>query len=193
MKTLLSLAQTLSLLCITSLLTACYTETSSSSTTAKTEIDIAIAEIVDNTVTPALDSFLQETDTLFNLTASFCDSTTKAENDLLALQAQWITTNNAWFKLSPYLFGPLTSPDFLTAEAFWYIDSYRQRGNDETSSIRSDVSAMLNSTDELNATFFTKKSFTKTGLLALEVLLFETSATQLSSCLLYTSPSPRDS
>ena len=40
---------------------------------------------------------------------------------------------------------------------------------------------MLNSTDELNATFFTKKSFTKTGLLALEVLLFETSATQLSS------------
>ena len=181
MKTLLSLSQTLSLFFVTTLLTACYTETSSNSTTPKTEIDIAVAEIVDNTVTPALDYFLQETETLASETGSFCDSTTKAENDLSALQAQWITTNNAWFKLSPYLFGPLTSPDFLTAEAFWYIDSYRQRGNDETSSIRSDVSAMLNSTDELNATFFTKKSFTKTGLLALEVLLFETSATQLSS------------
>ncbi len=175
MKTLLSLAQTLSLLCITSLLTACYTETSSSSTTAKTEIDIAIAEIVDNTVTPALDSFLQETDTLFNLTASFCDSTTKAENDLLALQAQWITTNNAWFKLSPYLLGPLTSPDFLTAEAFWYIDSYRQRGNDSTSTVRSDIATLLADNYDINSAVFSTKSFNKVGLLALEVLLFETS------------------
>ena len=48
MKTLLSLSQTLSLFFVTTLLTACYTETSSNSTTPKTEIDIAVAEIVDN-------------------------------------------------------------------------------------------------------------------------------------------------
>lgn len=175
MKTLLSLAQTLSLFFVTSLLTACYTETSSSSTTVKTEIDIAVADIIDHTVTPALDSFLQETETLSNLSASFCDSTPKTDNDLSALQSQWITTNNVWFTLSPYLFGPLTSPDFLTAEAFWYIDSYRQRGNDSTSTVRSDIATMLSKTDALDSATFSTKNFNKVGLLALEVLLFETS------------------
>lgn len=175
MKTLLSLAQTLSLFFVTSLLTACYTETSSSSTTVKTEIDIAIADIIDHTVTPALDSFLQETETLSNLSASFCESTTKTDNDLKALQSQWITTNNVWFTLSPYLLGPLTSPDFLTAEAFWYIDSYRQRGNDSTSTVRSDIATMLADNKDINSAVFSTKSFNKVGLLALEVLLFETS------------------
>lgn len=174
MKTLLSLSQTLSLFFVTSLLTACYTETSSNSTTPKTEIDIAVAEIIDYTVTPALDSFLQESEALTDLTESFCGADNKIESDLTSLQAQWITTNNAWFKLSPYLLGPFTSPDSLTAEAFWYIDSYRQRGNDSTSTVRSDITTMLSKADALNSETFSTKSFNKVGLLALEVLLFET-------------------
>lgn len=172
---LLSRALKCSVIFTATLLTACYTDTSSTSTTPKTEIDIAVAEIIDNTVTPALDSFLQETETLTNLTASFCALDNKLENDLTTLQAQWIATNNTWFKLSPYLFGPLTSKDFFTAEAFWYIDSYRQRGNNYIATVRTDILDMLAGSEPLDSSVFSTKNFNKVGLLALEVLLFETS------------------
>ena len=157
------------------MLTACYTDTSSS--TPKSELDIAVKEIIDYTVTPSLNNFFQETEKLSSLTESFCATGNKVESDLIALQKQWITTNNAWFKLSPYLLGPLTTEDFLTAEAFWYIDSYRQRGNDVSATVRSDITDMLATSDTINAATFSAKRFNQVGLLALELLLFETSAT----------------
>jgi predicted lipoprotein len=160
------------------MLTACYTDTSSSSTTPKSELDIAVEEIVDYSITPALNNFFRETETLSSVTESFCASENKVESDLITLQEQWITTNNAWFKLSPYLLGPLTTEDFLTAEAFWYIDSYRQRGNDVSATVRSDITDMLAASDTINAATFSNKRFNQVGLLALELLLFETSATQ---------------
>lgn len=175
MTTVLSTISKISIFALMALLTACYTSTSSTSTTPKSELDIAIEEIIDYTVTPALDSFLQGTGTLTSLTESFCSSNNKIESDLLTLQNQWISTNNAWFKLSPYLLGPLTTEDYLTAEAFWYIDSYRQRGNDYTSSMRSEITTMLTDNNDINSAVFSQKSFNKVGLLALEVLLFETS------------------
>lgn len=178
MTTVLSSISKISIFALTALLTACYTSTSSTSTTSKSELDIAVEEIVDYTVTPALDSFLQETETLTSLTESFCTSDNKKDNDILTLQNQWVSANNAWFKLSPYLLGPLTTEDFLTAGAFWYIDSYRQRGNDYTSSIRSEITTMLNASDDITSETFTNKRFNQVGLLALEVLLFEVSNTQ---------------
>lgn len=160
------------------MLTACYTDTSSSSAMSKSELDIAVEEIIDYTITPALNNFFQETETLSSLTASFCAIDSKVESDLTALQKQWITTNNVWFRLSPYLLGPLTTKDYLTAEAFWYIDSYRQRGNDVSATIRSDITDMLAASDTINAATFSNKRFNQVGLLALELLLFENSATQ---------------
>lgn len=178
MKTLLSQASKFSLFLIVTLLTACYTDTSSTSTAPKYEIDIAVEEIINFTVTPAFDSFREEVGALTALTDSFCTSNSQVDSDSLNLQKQWILTNNAWFKLAPYLLGPLTSKDYLTAEAFWYIDSYRQRGNSYISSVRTDISTMLSSADDIVATTFSNKRFDTVGLLALEVLLFETSGSQ---------------
>lgn len=170
----------ISFIALCALLTACYSETSSHSSTPKTEIDIAVEDIVNNTITPALDNFSNETASLQLLIQDFCaaSSATRTESNILALQEQWITTNSAWFKLSPYLLGPLSSKDSLTAEAFWYIDSFRQRGNPSTNTIRSDISTSLSASTEINAESFSGKRFNLVGLLALEVLLFETSDTQ---------------
>mgnify|MGYP002700133615 CR=1 FL=1 len=169
-----------SIFCVCLLLTACFTSTSSTSTTQQSELDIAVKGIINHTVTPALDSFSQQTEELDALANSVCDANTKTEAELLALQKQWIETNKSWFKLIPYLLGPLTTKDFLTAEAYLYIDSYRQRGQDGSGAIRSDISALLIS-DEINKADFSSKNFDTVGLLALEILLFEASDTQSNS------------
>lgn len=170
----LPIISTFSVIAACMMLSACFTTTSSTATKSTSELDIAIQGIVDNTVLPSLATFVEETNELASLSHSFCSSNNPMSSDIVELQNQWITTNNTWYELSPYLFGPLTTADFLTAEAYWYIDSYHQRGNDYTSTIRSDITSMISSTDDLDSSTFSSKRFNQTGLLSLEILLFET-------------------
>lgn len=160
------------------LLTACFTNTSSTSTDAKSELDIAVEEIIDHTVSPALDNFYQKTEELEALSNTFCSSNTKSVDDLTTLQNQWITTNNAWFHLVPYLLGPLTTKDFLNVEAYYYIDSYRSRGQNKSGAIRADINSLIGSSSNISNSDFSNKNFDTVGLLALEIVLFENSVTQ---------------
>lgn len=114
--------------------------------------------------------------------SAFCNDSTA--DSLSDVQADWRTLAHAWYRTSPFLFGPLNDdvvlPDYL------YVDSLRQRGNDYTSTVRSDISGMVNSTDVLTQNYFSRKEFTKTGLLALEVALFETLDRDTDSALILT-------
>ena len=57
-----------------------------------------------------------------------------------------------------------------------FIESMRPRGTDYTNTVRDAIEAAVESTDPLDAEFFSGLKFTEVGVLALEVLLFEDSS-----------------
>lgn len=158
------------------IITGCGASSSSSLTQNKTEFEIAIQQTIDNTIVPAVNNFQLQTAQLKASVSTFCN--TKNETNLNAAQAQWVTTNNTWYRTLPYLLGPLSVPNTLTVPAFWYIDSHRQRGFNEIDEVRTDIDLMLLPAAVIDPNSFNIKSFNKVGLLALEVSLFETANTQ---------------
>jgi hypothetical protein len=162
---------------ITLMLSACYSDTTSEVSGGYTELDRAIEQVIDHTIIPTMDNMVVKSARLNTLAIQFCD--TRNTDNLLLLQDQWKATNQAWYRLLPFKFGPLETTDALSESAVSYIDSHRDRGNDYKTSIRTDITAMLAlTTEDLNATYFSSKNFTITGLLALELLSFERSDDQ---------------
>ncbi len=164
-------------LAIALLLTACYSDTNSKISGGYTELDRAIEQVIDHTIIPTMDNMQVNSNNSNLLAIQFCNN--KTADNLLLLQNQWKATNQAWYKLLPFILGPLETTDALSESAVSYIDSHRDRGNDYKTSIRTDITAMLAlSKEDLNATYFSSKNFTLTGLLALELLTFERSDDQ---------------
>lgn len=162
---------------ITLMLSACYSDTTAEVSGGYTELDRAIKQVIDHTIIPTMDNMRVKSEKLNSLASQFCNS--RNTDNLLLLQDQWKATNQAWYRLLPFTLGPLETTDALSESAVSYIDSHRDRGNDYKTSIRTDITAMLAlTTEELNATYFSSKNFTITGLLALELLSFERSDDQ---------------
>jgi hypothetical protein len=105
-------------------------------------------------------------------TDSFCTAgnANLTASNLTALQAQWHTTNSAWYRLAPFKFGPLVYDD-----AYEYIDSYHSRGSDEITTIRSYITQFLAGTGSVSTLA------NRSGLPVLEVALFETSTQSITS------------
>ena len=157
------------------LLSACGASDSTLST-GNTELNVAATETIDNTIIPAVNRFQQQTSILVSDSTNFCSTNNITESNLAALQNQWIETNNAWFQLLPYRFGPMVNS--LLLPTYTYIDGYRLRGTDYTSSVRSKIDNLLADTSSLDASTFSSSTFQFVGLLALEVSLFEDAANQ---------------
>jgi predicted lipoprotein len=163
---------------ITGLLSGCLSSTSSSSSTSNPALDKVVQEMVDEHIMPATQSLSQNTQSLFNKSDAYCTDATFSESELTSLQNQWVATQNAWYAILPFNFGPLETPDDLTTPAFWYIDSYRVRGDNEIAGIRTDITTLLADSSGITNGQFANKTYNKVGLLALEVLLFERSDNQ---------------
>lgn len=133
----------------------------------------ALQQITTQTVLPAVDNFADQASALNNAATTFC-STVNSDN-LASLQTQWKTTSAAWYRLLPFRFGPLD--DDAVFPAYQYIDSYRLRGDNYVSTVRSNISQWLASADTLDHDFFDGLTFNKVGLLAIEVAAFETTDT----------------
>ncbi len=169
------------LICSTTLLSACGASSSSSITTGTTQADVATIQVVDNTVVPAINAFQVQSQQLDDSAELFCSAANTNLDNLNALQLEWKNTLLSWYQVLPFLAGPLSVKDFLGAPAYAYIDSYRQKGNLDSSVIRSDISAMLNSSTALTDTNFETKNFNKVGLLALELIMFDEPISEESS------------
>ena len=169
----LKLSALLPVALLSGLLSGCLSSSSSSSSTSNLALDKIVQEIVDLHITPATQTLSDSTQTLSNEASAYCTDNTFNESELTTLQNQWLTVQNNWYRVLPFNFGPLQTPDFLTTPAFWYIDSYRVRGDNEASNIRSDINAILADSTAINDAQFASKTYNKVGLLALEVLLFE--------------------
>lgn len=155
-------------------LASCGSDSSTKVTKNMTDLEAASAQIVDKTIIPAVQNFLQKTKDLENKITVLCSS--KSADDLVSAQDQWEQTANAWYQVLPYNFGPMILDEAIPE--YIYVDSHRLRGDDYTSDIRSDIDAMIASSAILNDAVFTNKNFNKLGLLALEIALFETAASQ---------------
>lgn len=161
--------------CITLLLTACG-GSSSSLTTFSSELNSAAIEAIDKSIIPAASRFQSQVNELVTASEMFCQSENTTEENLTALQDQWKTSNQAWFQLLPYRFGPLVNSELFPT--YTYIDSYRLRGTNYTSTVRNKIDILLTDDDELNDATFSNLSFQFVGLLALEVAIFEDAVNQ---------------
>ena len=130
----------------------------------------ALRQVTDNSIVPAVDTFAQASSSMSADIEAFCNDI--SADSLVQVQDDWRTLAQAWYRVSPYLFGPVNDdvvfPDYL------YIDSLRQRGNNYLATVRTDISTMVEGAFDLDGSYFSTKEFNKVGILALEVALFET-------------------
>jgi len=134
-------------------------------------LNIALKNTIDDIIIPAITGFKTEATSLQDTAATFCGAASPA--NLSALQAQWRQLSLQWNRIVIYNFGPLN--DNLIFPKINFIESMRQNGTDYTNTVRGELAARLGDTTTLDPTYFDSLSFTKTGMLALEVLIFEDS------------------
>lgn len=132
-------------------------------------LNTALTRIVDQTVIPNTQAFAEDADALVVAASSFCDAPNTG--GLQQAQAAWEASSTSWYRILPFLFGP--PDDNLLTPGYLFIDSLRQRGNDYTSTVRTEINESVSGSEPLNGAYFDGLSFTKVGLLALEVALFE--------------------
>jgi predicted lipoprotein len=137
-------------------------------------LDLAIEQVIDNTLIPAVSTFASAATTFNSQLADFCAA--PDASSLAATQTAWKNLANRWYQVLPFNFGPVN--DDLVFPAYLYVDSYRLRGTSYIETVRTEVDNLLVSDDTLNADYFAGKTFQYVGLLALEVTLFETAGSQ---------------
>ena len=140
-------------------------------------LKVALQEIIDFSLIPAVDSFAQQTLKLSESANTFC--ATPTENQLTALQQNWKNAYDSWFRLANYVFGPLD--DDIIFPTYTFIDSLRLRGTDYLNTVRVENAADINGTHTLDNRYFSNKTFQRVGLLALESILFETTSSDRST------------
>lgn len=154
------------------LLTACGGDRQNDSlNTTEGGLQATLNYTVDNEVVPAFTSFQSQTANTLSTAEAFCSTTD--EPHLTQLQQAWTNLSYQWNQTAFYNIGPLN--DDLITPRINYIESMRQRGTDYTNTVRSEIETQVSGSAPLNEAYFDNLSFTKTGLLSLEVLIFEDS------------------
>ncbi|MEM7675207.1 MAG: imelysin family protein [Myxococcota bacterium] len=142
-------------------------------------LSIALQSAVDGRIIPAISSFTAEAEAFVDEADMLCSSATPS--NLAALQDRWLSMTRQWNRAALYVFGPLDDDPIIPS--FIFIESMRQRGIDYTNTVRTTRDAALQGTNVLNDDFFSSLSFNRIGLLALEILAFETSTSTPSSAM----------
>lgn len=132
-------------------------------------LDLALKAAIDTQIVPGFQALQSEAQILSSDATAFCNN--MSTTTLSELQTQWKTLSAQWNQVAIYNLGPLN--DDLLLPKIIFIESMRQRGTDYTDTVRSSIVAALSSMDNLNSTYFDNLPFTNTGILALEVLIFE--------------------
>ena len=155
----------------TLMLSACGSSSSSITSNTSAELEVAIEQVIDNTIMPASAAFKAQIQVLDDSAEFFCSDGNINEANLLTVQANWVQANDTWFQLLPFNFGPMITS--IVIPNYYYIDSFRVNGVDSTAIVRTEINNLLSSVTGINDDLFTTKESNKVGLLALEVALFE--------------------
>ena len=155
------------------LLSGCGGERMNDPVVATTEtLDFVLTEVVDNSVVPAVENFYEQSVALKVSSTAFCDQPTLT--NLEAVRQEWRDVFSSWYRLSNYNFGPLN--DNPVFPAYIFIDSLRLRGTDYTDTLQADISNNLVNDIVLDDAYFASLTFQRMGLLALELVAFETAS-----------------
>lgn len=130
-----------------------------------------LEDSIDNTVLPDVSTFAASSVAMQTEVTAFCAS--PDADGLTGVQDAWKTLALDWHSVAPYNLGPLDND--LILPRILFIESMRQRGTDYTDTVREELQRALAGENPLDTTFFESLTFTKVGLLALEVLVFEDS------------------
>ena len=173
------------LLTITSsvLLTACGSDSSTTSKVLGSEADLAAFQVANNTIVPAANGFLDQAQLLDDQAEQFCRAGNTTHDNLLSLQTQWKQTAQAWYRLLPFKFGPMEGglDIHLVEPIYAYVDYFRfNKGSDLTLTVRNKIKEWVDgpAPATITDTFIAEKSASLVGFLPIEVALFETTNTQ---------------
>lgn len=158
------------LLCVCAGLVHCDTRQNEPVVASEDNLNHALTLATDSQIIPTVQAFAEQAEVLQDSVYDFCTSFTASA--LEKTQDQWIATNNRWFRLAAYRFGPLN--DNLVLPPYIYVDALRLRGTQYVETVRSEMSEDVLGTQALTRPYFTGKPFQQVGLLALEAALFET-------------------
>ncbi|MEM6532669.1 MAG: imelysin family protein [Myxococcota bacterium] len=136
------------------------------------ELQRALQNSVDEIIVPTMGDFVTTVDTLSTNVTAFCAA--PSESGLSGLQNDWRAMVTAWNRAALYNVGPLNQ-DLIFPRVI-FIESMRQRGIDYTSTVREAIDAALADSAALDAAFFDAQLFTESGILSLEVQLFESAS-----------------
>ena len=135
-------------------------------------LDFILTEVIDNSVVPAVENFYDQSIVLKTAATAFCDQQTLT--NLEVVQQGWRDLFSLWYRLSNYNFGPLN--DNPVFPVYIFIDSLRLRGTDYTDTLQADISNNLTNDIVLDDAYFSSLTFQRMGLLALELMAFETAS-----------------
>ena len=159
------------------LLSSCGGERTNDPVVATTEtLNFVLTEVIDNSVIPAVENFYEQSVSFKASSTAFCDQQT--QENLETVQQEWRDLFSLWYRLSSYNFGPLN--DNPVFPVYIFIDGLRLRGTDYTDTLQADISANLINDIVLDDDYFTSLTFQRMGLLALELVAFETASEEHS-------------
>ncbi len=164
-------------LCIT-LLGACDTQRKNDEAVADS-LNLALATTIEENIVPDISAFKTQTELLQTNATTFCSNSD--QTNLITLQNQWKALSLQWNKIAMFNIGPLNAD--IIFPTINRIESMRQRGTDYTDVVRGELVARLGDTTVLDETYFDTLTFTRVGMLALEVLIFEDSISNDNSDL----------
>lgn len=147
---------------------SCTTDTPSNDL-AKS-LEKLVVTTTDEQILDSVAGLKEATDTLSASAIRFCKDPTEAK--LIVSQDAWKATSLQWHRAALFNFGPLEND--VVFPRYTFFDSFRLRGTNYLETVRVRTREQLEDTVTLNADYYLMQTFQKVGLLALEVLLFET-------------------
>ena len=132
----------------------------------------ALGGVVDEVIVVAAHTFAKSAEWFEADASSMCERADRASSSQVdLLRRRWGHLVTDWNFLSPFYFGPLDDDPVLPTMVF--IESMRRDGTDHTGTVRELIDEVSTGTAALNEAFFDALTFDQVGMLALEVLLYD--------------------
>lgn len=135
-------------------------------------LDFALESRVNDTIVPSIEAFADSAQALDQASEAFCEH--PVTDTLEDARSAWNEASARWNRAVIYNFGPLN--DDIFAPKIHSIESMRQRGIDYSAKVRHEIERQLAADGTLDTAHFDALRHDQTGLLPVEILLFESTA-----------------
>ncbi|MEH0153269.1 imelysin family protein [Limibacter armeniacum] len=121
--------------------------------------EVLLKDLATNIIVPSYTQFSDASSSFLNATVTFTE--TPQEDNLIALQAEWVKMTNSWASIEMVDLGPVAINYFRTYISRWPLT--------ETALIEE----AINTTETIDETYVSNQGSTRKGLHAIEYLIFD--------------------